>query len=189
MALFGDLVSNIKGLFWKQVNINGFVFDAYLRMESHESLTITKNPVENGSAVTDHAYVNPKTFTFEIGMTDTAQGKVFGQFGFLNRSVNAYRLLSKWLNDRTPLTLNGKYGFYRNILISDIRTSDDYTTYNGMKVAVVLEEINITSTKLVKVSSASFYTQSSNRGLQNAKTPTQNVSALVSGSNLLGGLF
>lgn len=179
MALFGDLVSNIKGLFWKQVNLNGYVFDAYLRMETHESLTVTRNPVESGSSVTDHAYVNPKIFTFEIGMTDTAQGKVFGQFGFLDRSVNAYQLLSKWLNDRTIITLNGKYGFYENILVSDIRTSDDYTTYNGMKAAVVLEEVNITSTQLVKVSSASFYTQSSNRGLQNVKTPSENVSNLV----------
>lgn len=179
MAFFGDLISNIKGLFWEQINLNGYVFDAYLRMESHESLTVTRNPVESGSSVTDHAYVNPKIFTFEIGMTDTAQGKVFGQFGFLDRSVNAYKLLSKWLNDREPLTLNGKYGFYKNILISDIRTNDDYTTYNGMRAAVVLEEINVTSTQLVKVSSASFYTSSSNRGLQNAKTPSENVSNLV----------
>lgn len=179
MAFFGDLISNIKGLFWEQININGYVFDAYLRMESHESLTVTRNPVESGSSVTDHAYVNPKIFTFEIGMTDTAQGKIFGQFGFLDRSVNAYKKLSEWLNNREILTLNGKYGFYPNIIVSDIRTNDDYITYNGMRASVVLEEINVTSTQLVKVSSASFYTQSTNRGVQNAQSPSQNVSSLV----------
>lgn len=179
MALFGDLVSNITGLFWEKININGYVFDAYLKMESHESVTVTRNPVENGSVVTDHAYVNPRTFTFEIGMTDTALGAVIGQFGILDRSVNAYKQLSEWLVKRQPVTLNGKYGFYKNILITDIRTNDDYTTYNGMKASVVLEEIITTSTQLVKISSAEFYTSSSNRGTQNATTPSRNVSSLV----------
>jgi hypothetical protein len=185
MALFGDLVSNIKGLFWEQINLNGYVFDAYLRMETHESLTITRNPVENGSVVTDHAYTNPKVFTFDIGMTDTAQGKVFGQFGFLDRSVSAYKKLSEWLENRTPITLNGKYGFYKNILVSDIRANDDYKTQYGMRVSVVLEQVNITSTSLVKISSASFFTQRTNRGLQNGSIPDDNVSALVTA----GGLF
>lgn len=179
MALFGDLVSNIKGFFWDQININGYVFDAYLRMETNESLTITKNPVETGSSITDHAFTNPKTFIFDIGMTDTAQGKVFGQFGFLDRSVNAYRLLSNWLNNRELVTLNGKYGFYENILVSNIKAHDDYTSYNGMKASVILEEVILTSTQLVKVSSADFYTKNTNRGVQNVSTPSQNVSSLA----------
>lgn len=185
MALFGDLISNIKGLFWDQVNINGYVFDAYLRMQQQSTMTITENPVESGSLVTDHAYVNAPIFTFEIGMTDTAQGKVFGQFGFFNRSVNAYKLLKNWQEDRTLLTLNGKYGFYENILIQDILANDDYTTYNGLKATIVLKQVIITSTKIVKVSSANFMTSSTNRGVQNAKAPSSNVSALVE----LGGIF
>lgn len=185
MAFFGDLVSNIKGLFWDQVNINGYVFDAYLRMQQQSTMTITENPVESGALVTDHAYVNAPIFTLEIGMTDTAQGKVFGQFGFFNRSVNAYRLLKNWQDTREILTLNGKYGFYENILIQDILTNDDYTTYHGMKATVVLKQIITTSTKIIKVSSASFMTSSTNRGVQNATTPSSNVSALVE----LGGIF
>lgn len=185
MAFFGDLVSNIKGLFWEQVNINGYVFDAYLRMQQQSTMTITENPVESGASVTDHAYVNAPVFTLEIGMTDTAQGKVFGQLGFFDRSVNAYRLLKNWQDTREILTLNGKYGFYENILVQDILTNDDYTTYYGMKATVVLKQIITTSTKMVKVSSASFMTSSTNRGVQNATTPPSNVSALVE----LGGIF
>ena len=189
MALFGDLVSNIKGLFWDQININGYVFDAYLRMETQESLTITENPVETGASVTDHAFKNPKIFTFDIGMTDTAQGKIFGQFGFLNRSVNAYQLLSEWLSQREPLTLNGKYGFYENILVSDLKAHDDHTSYYGMRATVILKEIIVTSTQIVKVSSASFYTKNTNRGIQNVTTPSKNVSALVEGENLIRSIL
>ena len=178
MAVFGDLVSNISGIFWEQVNLDGYVFDAYLRMENRESLTTTKNPVETGANITDHAYVNPKTFSFEIGMTDTSMGKVFGQFGFIDRPVNAYRLLSHWLNTRKLITLNGKYGFYRNVLVTSLDAHDDYTTHSSLKVSVTLEEVQVTSTQLVKVSAASFYTSRVNRGLQNAVPVSQNNSLL-----------
>lgn len=186
MALFGDLISNVVGLFWSQININGYVFDAYLRMNTHTSTTITQNPVETGSVISDHAYDNPTIFTFEIGMTDTAQGKIFGQFGFLDRGVNAYKLLEGWRKSKTLCTLNGKYGYYDNVLIQDINTQDDYTTSNGMKAIVTLQQVIITSTQMVKVSSAEFYTNNTNRGLQNATTPSKNVSSLVS-SGLLEG--
>lgn len=178
MAFFGDLVSNIKGLFWEQVNLDGYVFDAYLRMDNVESITATKNPVESGSNITDHAYVNPKIFHFDIGMTDTSLGKVFGQFGFIDRPVNAYRLLSYWLNERKLITLNGKYGFYRNVLVTSINAHDDYTTNEALKVSITLEEVLVTSTQLVKVSAASFYTSHVNRGLQNATSVSQNASVL-----------
>ena len=180
MAFFGDLVSNIKCLFWPQINLNGYVFDAYLRMSTQSSLEITEHPVETGSSVTDHAYFTPRVFTFEIGMTDTAQGKVFGQFGFLDRAVSAYQLLEGWQRSRTPITLNGKYGFYRNILVKEIITNDDYTTYNGLKATVVLREIIVTSSQVVKVSAASWFTGSSSRGNQNALPASENVSSLVS---------
>lgn len=185
MAIFGDLVSNIKGLFWEQVNINGYVFDAYLRMQQQTTMTITENPVESGSLISDHAYINPPIFTFEIGMTDTAQGKVFLQFGLLNRSVNAYKLLKEWQDNRERLTLNSKYGFYENILVQDILTNDDYTTYNGMKATVVLKQVLITSTQLVKVSSADFMTSSVNRGVQNVKSATSNTSVISELGSLL----
>ena len=186
MALFTDLISNIAGLFWDQININGYVFDAYLRMNTRSSNTITQNPVENGSTISDHAYSNPTIFTFDIGMTDTALGKIFGQFGFLDRSVNAYKLLNKWKEDKTLLTLNGKYGFYENVLVQDINTDDTYLTSNGLRAIVTLQQLNITSTQIVKVSSANFYTSSTNRGPQNATTPSRNVSSLVS-SGLMEG--
>lgn len=186
MALFSDLISNIKGLFWEQINLDGYVFDAYLRMSNQSSLVITDHPVETGSPISDNAYFTPRVFTFEIGMTDTAQGKVFGQFGFLDRAVTAYKLLEDWQISRKIITLNGKYGFYNNIMVKDLVTNDDYTTSNGMKATVTLREIIGTSSQLVKVSAASWFTGSSNRGNQNTLSPSRDVSSLVE-SGLLEG--
>lgn len=186
MALFEGLISNVKGLFSEQINLDGYVFDAYLRMQNQSSLTITDHPVESGSPITDNAYREPKVFTFEIGMTDSAIGKVFGQFGFLDRAVTAYNLLVSWQESRKIITLNGKYGFYKYIMVKDVITNDDYTTLNGMKATVVLREIIITSSQLVKISAANWFTGSSSRGNQNAISPSQNISALVSQGILEG---
>lgn len=176
---FGDLVSNIKGILFDQINIDGYVFDAYLRMQSQSDLRITTHPVESGSPITDNAYQEPKIFTFDIGMTDVALGKVYGQFGLINRSISAYNLLDNWQKSRKPLTLNSKYGFYNNILVQNISTNDDYTTKYGMRATVVLQEIIVTSTQLVKVSAADWFTSNVNRGSQNITTPSKNISALV----------
>lgn len=179
MALFGDLVSNVTGIFTEQINLNGYVFDAYLRMQNNSRLQITTHPVESGSPITDNAYTEPKTFIYDIGMTDTSLGKVYGQFGVLNRSVNAYQLIEQWQNERTLITLNNKYGLYRNVLVQSFDTNDDYTTKYGMKGTITLQQVIVTSTQLVKVSAASWFTESSNRGDQNAVSPSDNVSALV----------
>lgn len=179
MAFFGDLVSNIKGLFFEQINLNGYVFDAYLRMQNNSNLQITSHPVESGSPISDNAYLEPRTFAYDIGMTDTSQGKVFGQFGLLDRSKTAYQMLEEWQENKTLITLNNKYGLYRNVLVKNITTNDDYTTKYGMKASIVLQQVIVTSSQLVKISAASWFTGSSDRGNQNAIAPTKNISALV----------
>ena len=176
---FGDLVANIKGIFTEQINIDGYVFDAYLSMQQNSTLQITSHPVETGSPISDNAYVEPKTFTFDIGMSDVSLGKVYGQFGLLERSVNAYKMLEKWQKDRKLLILNSKYGVYRNVLVASITPTDNHTTKYGMRATVTLQEVLVTSTQLVKVSAASWFTNSSNRGDQNPLVPSKNISALV----------
>lgn len=179
MALFTDLIDNIKGLFIDHININGYVFDAMLRMRQTQRLEVTKNPVETGVDISDHAFLRPREFQFDIGMTDTTLGKVAGQFGLLNRSITAFEILSELQRSRQPVTLNGKYGFYDNLLITNIEPIDDYTTYNALRVSVTLEEIITSTTQIVEVSANGSLTSSTNRGTQAAQEVNENVSSLV----------
>lgn len=176
---FSELISSVAGAYSEQVNIDGYVFDAYLRIQQSQKLAITSHPVETGSPITDNAYVEPKTFQLEILMSETTTGKVYGQFGLTNRPVNAYNLLNQWQQERKLVTFNGKYGYFPNCLIEEVVPLDDYTTKYAMKASVSLREVILTSTQLTAVSAGSWMTDSVKRGNQNVESPNENVSALV----------
>lgn len=167
----------IRGLAFEQFSLGGFIFDAYLQMSQTSRLTVTKHPVETGFSISDGSFIEPMSFTFTIGMTDTTLGKIPGQFGD-NRSVNAYRILRGMQESRQKQELVGKYGVYQ-VLVTVVNPVDDYRTVYGMKAQVQLTEIIETSSQVIKLSADPSVTSSINRGLQNVSQSTENVSALV----------
>lgn len=164
---FGDLVQNIQGKYNEQVNLNGYIFDGYIRMENQGNTVITTHPVETGSNITDNAYIEPINFSLEVIVSDSNSDRVVGQFGNSNRPINAYNLVEGWRKARTPIMLNCKYGFFQNVLVKSITSTDDYTTMYSWRATIALQEIIITSTRLVKISAATWYTNTENRGNQN----------------------
>lgn len=176
---FSELISSVAGAYSEQVNLDGYVFDAYLRLQHQQRLAITNHPVESGSPITDNAYPEPKSFQLEILMSETTTGKVYGQFGLTNRSINAYKLLNRWQEERKTITFNSKYGYFQNCLVEEVTPTDDYTTKYGMRVSVTLKQIIVTSTQRTVVSASSWMTDRVQRGNQNAEAPSENVSILV----------
>jgi len=176
---FSELISRVTGAYAEQVNIDGYVFDAYLKMQQNQRLAITNHPVETGSPITDNAYVEPKSFQLEILMSEATTGKIYGQFGLTNRSINAYNLLNQWQEQRKLVTFNGKYGYFQNCLVEEVTPIDDYTTKYAMKASVTLRQVILTSTQMTAVSAGSWMTDSIKRGNQNVESPSDNVSALV----------
>lgn len=163
-----DLVNQTLGSYSEQINLDGYVFDAYLNMQSESGLKITDHPVETGSPITDNAYPEPKTFNLDILVSDTSAGKIPGQFGYNNRPINAYSLLESWQKERKLLRFNSKYGFYENVLVERISSNDDYTTLYSMRVSVSLKEVITTESRIIPVTSAGWMEDSINKGNQNA---------------------
>lgn len=176
---FSELISSITGAYSEQVNIDGYVFDAYLRLQQQQRLVITNHPVETGSPITDNAYTEPKSFQLEILMSEATTGKIYGQFGLAKRSINAYNLLNQWQESRKLVTFNSKYGYFPNCLVEEVTPLDDYTTKYALRASVSLKQVILTSTQKVAVSAGSWMTDNSKRGTQNVEAPSENVSALV----------
>ena len=144
-------------------NIEGFYFDAWLRMNQNTAITITQHPVENGASITDHSYRNPNRFSFDVGMTDVVTSPMFPGSG--TRSVNAYNALVELQQTRRLLTLGTKYqSNYTNILIESIDVSDDYRTVNALRATINLVEVIIVKTKYTQVSLTPQATDQTNRG-------------------------
>lgn len=163
-----------------------YSFDAWLSLLHNTSLTITQHPVETGAAISDHSYVNPRRFTFNVAITDTIADSQFTGAG--SRSVSAYQKLVELQESRTPLDLVTKYDTRHNVLIESIDVADDFRTRYALRATVTLVEIITVDTRTARA--VSLYPQVTDqtvRGQLNTKSPVGN--ALESAKNWLGTLF
>lgn len=166
-------------------NLNGMVFDAWLRLNHNTGLTITQHPVETGAAISDHSFINPRRYSFDIGMTDTVESPNFP--GFSTRSINAYNALVEMQQSRTLLTLSSKYGNYDNILIENIDTYDDFRTKNAMRATITLLQVIMADTRTARVSSNPQATDLTRRGQQSPQSINKRYTDQV--VNWLGGFL
>lgn len=167
-------------------NIDGMMFDAWLRLNHNTGLTITQHPVEVGASISDHSFGNQRRFSFDIGMSDVitattflgsvkkfgsdtaaslqslVSGSIFSQTP--SRSINAYSALVQMQMERRLLTLTSKYGYYEDILIESMDVMDDFQTQAAMKATVNLVQVIIADTRVFKVSQNPHATDPSNRG-------------------------
>ncbi|WNF07272.1 phage baseplate protein [Brevibacillus borstelensis] len=178
----------IASLVYLKTNIGGWFFDAFLRSTHTSRLTITEHPVQTGAALTDHAFLQPKELTMEIGMSDVATGLVPGQFtGGWSRSVQAFKVLQELQALRVPLQVHTRLGLYQNMLIEEISAPDDFTTLYGLRCTVTLREIIVAQVRTVKISAKPAVTNQANRGKQEPTRKDESVMVQMGLKKLFGG--
>lgn len=105
--------------------------DVVLKEQHGSKLSITKNAIETGAKVTDHAYVENKTLSMEIGAAD---------------AVATYNALVRFQESRVPFTYVSGLFVYKNLLIAEIDVERDSKHGRVLKGTVSLEEIRIVET-------------------------------------------
>lgn len=118
-------------------------FDALLHADHNSTVTPTQHPVQTGAAISDHAYVEPREISLEVGMTDVVGGD--------GSSVRAYQSFLALMQKREPCTVVTRLGTYQNMLLTSISAPDDYTTMYGLRCTLIFTEIRIVSVATVKV--------------------------------------
>ena len=159
--------------------VGGYIFDAYIKTEHSRSVKLTQNPVQGGSAVTDHSYNEPNKLTMQIFETDTAVS-YGGSFSGSERSVSAYKALVKLMTTREPLTVSTRLWSYDNMVITQMTASETKDTVHGLDVTITLEEIITANVSIAKVSAAPQVTGSTNRGTPQVEEPNQSALSLLS---------
>lgn len=165
---------NIKSLVYVKTNIGGWFFDAYLKFTHTSKLTITSQPVQSGSSLTDNAYMQPRTLDIDIAMSDSATSLVSGQFSSSkSRAVTAYEVLSALQSQRIPTQIYTKYGTYEDMLLETLTVQDDFTTSHAMKCTASFSEVLVATTRTVKISARPVV---SNKPASTGKPQTTTVS-------------
>jgi hypothetical protein len=162
-----------------------YVFDAFFSINHESTLSITEHPVQTGANISDHAFMEPRTVTFEIGMSDVMQDlsqyisgiESFNNGNSPSRSINAYKVLEKLQQDRIPLTAVTRLGTYNNMLVESLVVPDDKNTTFALKATVTLKEIIVAQVTTVKISSRPQITDSTNMGDQKPQPADESLLA------------
>lgn len=192
-------------------SIGGIELDAVISETHTNQIRLTKNPVELGADITDHAIVEPKKVSIVAQVSDTPLGTAaFGQivdlvtglFGTsttqnITRSNAAYNAMVQLMELREPIQLQTKLKLYDNMVITNINTTQDKNSSRVVFMIISLEEVLITESQIVKLDAKQLQegsareqaTSAEKKGRQEPVTPseTTNKSALKTITSWVGG--
>ncbi len=133
--------------------------------ETHsDELVITEHPVEQGAAISDHAYKRPAEVTLKCGWSNSGLQSV-GQvltaaYGLIadgssgsgfNYVKDVYRKLLALQESRIPFTILTGKRQYKNMLIRSLSTTTDETSENCLNVTVSCREVILVRTRVTTV--------------------------------------
>lgn len=192
-------------------SIGGIELDAVISETHNNQVRLTKNPVELGADITDHAIIEPKKINIVAQVSDTPLGTAaFGQivdlvtglFGTstsqnITRSNAAYNAMVQLMEQREPIEIQTRLKLYQDMVITSLSTSQDKNSSRIVLMTINLEEVLITESQVVKLDSEQLEegsareqgTSPEKKGRQEPVTPseTTNKSVLKSVIDWVGG--
>lgn len=192
-------------------SIGGVELDAVLSETHNNQIRLTKNPIELGADITDHAIIEPKKLNITAQVSDTPLGTaafaqiidlITGLFGTsttqnLTRSNAAYNAMIQLMELREPIEIQTKLRLYTNMVITNITTTQDKNSSRIALMSIILEEVLIVESQIVQIGSDQLEQGSpteqaspaDKKGRQETITPTDTTtkSVLKSVSDWIGG--
>lgn len=192
-------------------SIGGIELDAVLTETHNNQVRVTKNPIELGADITDHAVIEPKRLNIVAQVSDTplgtaALGQIVdlatGLFGTsttqnITRSNAAYNAMVQLMEQREPIEVQTKLKLYENMIITNLSTAQDKNSSRIVSMTLNLEEVLITESQIVKLDAAQLEkgsvreqgTSAEKKGRQEPVTSneTTNKSVLKSVIDWVGG--
>jgi len=143
--------------------LGGIIPDVVIEEVHTDTLTITDHPVEQGAAISDHAFVNPAELTMRIGWSSSSvalAGVVSGLVAgtLLSSQIrtvrDVYDALLELQRSRKTFGVSTGKRHYQNMLIKSLSTTTEGATENALVCNVVLREVLIVQTKAAKLKAA-----------------------------------
>jgi len=106
--------------------------------DSDDELEITKHPVEQGAAISDHAYKQPAELHVQVGWSDASKGGDASQ---------VYEQILYLQAERRPFIVYTGKRTYQNMLVASIRQHTDEKMEYGFLADVIFREILLVNTQ------------------------------------------
>lgn len=145
------LLNLVSPVLFRVRSIGDFVADITVREVHRDELVITKLPVEQGAAITDHAYKQPATVSIETGWSNSST-EADGNPNYIQEKYGDIIALQA---SRQPVDIITGKRVYRNMLLGTLSTFTDEKTENAMMLTIDATEVNLVNTQTVQVPPAS----------------------------------
>lgn len=134
----------LQALFGAKRQIGLITVDAIIGEDTNDTLTITKQPVQIGASITDHAYLEPTILNMTIlqqiknpitQLTSTFQGAANSGLSQL------YQQFLDLQASRTPFNILTPKRIYKNMLMSIVRLNTSKTTENILSLNLTFQQV------------------------------------------------
>lgn len=142
------LISGILGLLGQNRVIGTIAVNCIISEETQDVLTVTKNPIQVGTSITDHSYLEPTVLSMRIIQgVPVSFSTIFANplTSGNNALAGIYKQFLDLQKSRTPFTVTTKKRVYENMLATSIRLLTDKTKENILALDISFQQVNIVS--------------------------------------------
>lgn len=185
-------------LFAKKRTIMGLFADVTIEEQHNDELNITEHPVETGSPVSDHAYMNPPEVTIKLGWSESA-GKLNSLLGnsFIAGTpslIGVYEALLTLQRNAVRLVVMTGKRLYVDMLIKSLKVTTDMESENALFVTMTLKQVVITNTqetnlKIEQQKEPETTAPVTNAGTVQPKEVDVSVLGQLTGEHAVGGAY
>lgn len=180
----------LQSLFGKDRKVGQITMEVVISESTNDTLTITKQPVQQGASITDHAYKEPTALSMTAHLKD---GSILGSLAALNPFGSGtagglsklYEELLDLQSSRVPFDVITPKRIYHNMLMSSLGVTTDKQTENILAVSMSFQEVILVSVVTTQVPRLRQKFPGVTGAIQNAGKK----SALLSLKEGVGGLF
>ena len=157
------------------------IFKGYVTMDesTSDTLEITKQPVQQGAPITDHAFKNPTIFSIQI---------IFGSDLFGQSLANIYKALLQLQSSFIPFNCQTPKRTYYNMLFQSLGVTTDKQSENILKINATFQQIITVPIGVTSVNRSQLKNAGSNGGVQSAGAK-QTQSTLFTAADALTGIL
>jgi hypothetical protein len=175
----------LQSLFGVNRKVADMTLQVVVNESTNDTLTITKQPVQQGASITDHAYKEPTVLSMTAYQKDNSLIT-----GFLNTFSGGglsqiYQDLLDLQSSRVPFDVITPKRIYHNMLLATLSVTTDKATENTLALNMTFQEVIIVSVVTTQVPRSKQKFSGITGAIQNAGKK----SALASLKEGIGALF
>lgn len=162
----------LQSVFGTKRQIGPISIQVIISEETNDNLSITRQPVQTGASITDHAYKEPTVLNMRIlqqnndlvsGFLSTFSGNglaaIYQQFLDLQFPSDG--------SGPTPFDVITKKRIYKNMLVASLRQTTDKQTENILALEVQLQQVILVSIGVTTISPSSLGNKAVTQATQN----------------------